>query len=80
LVPAPDGGDDFLRISDPGERPWVIIGLGEKAVDSGLKFDDRAEHSALEAASRQLGEESLYGVKAMMLRSECIGTRSGDDD
>jgi hypothetical protein len=63
LVPAPDGSDDLVRIGGPGEGLWVIIGLGDEAVDSGLEFDDRAEHAALEAAAGQLRKEALDGVK-----------------
>ncbi len=33
--------------------------VGEKAVDGGLEFDDRAEHAAFEPPSGQLGEEAL---------------------
>jgi len=63
LVPALDGGEDFVGISGPGEGLWVIIGLPQKAVDGGLEFNDRAEHAALEPAPGQLGEEALDGVE-----------------
>jgi len=54
LVPAPDGGDDFVGIGSPGEGFGVVIGFAEKAVDGGLQFDNRAEDAALEPALGQL--------------------------
>jgi hypothetical protein len=53
LVPAPDGSDDFVGIGGPAEGFWIIVGLGEEAVDGGLEFDDRAEYAALEATPGQ---------------------------
>ena len=62
-MPSSDGGDDFVWIGDPGEGPWIAVGLGEEAVDGGLKVDDRSEDAALQAAFGQLGEEALNGVE-----------------
>jgi hypothetical protein len=59
LVPAPDGGDDFVGIGSPGEGFGVVVGFGEEAVDGGLQLDNRAEHAALEPPPRQLAEEAL---------------------
>jgi hypothetical protein len=63
LVPAPDGGDDFVRISGPSEGLWIVACLREEAVDAGLEVDDRAEDAAFEAAFGQLGEEALDGIQ-----------------
>ncbi len=63
MVPASDGGGDFVRIGSPGEAFGVVVGFGKEAVDGGLQFDNRAEHGALEPPPRQLGEEALDGVE-----------------
>ena len=63
MVPAPDGGDDFVWIGGPHERFGVIVGFPEEAVDGGLEVDDRAEHTAFEAALAEFGEEALDGVE-----------------
>jgi len=62
-VPTPDGGDDPVWISGPGEGAGVFVGLGEEAVDGRLEIDERAEHAALEAPFGQLGEEALDRVE-----------------
>jgi hypothetical protein len=41
----------------------VGIGLGEEAVDHGLKFGDRAKHTTFEAPFGQLGAEAFDGVQ-----------------
>jgi hypothetical protein len=48
VVATPDVGDDLIWIGGPSEGPWVVVGLGEKAVDGGLKVDDPLEHAAFE--------------------------------
>jgi hypothetical protein len=62
LVPASDGGDDFIGICGPDEGFGIIVGFAEEAVDGGLEIDDRAEHAAFEAALG-LGEEALDSVE-----------------
>ena len=42
-MPAPDGGDDFVRIGGPGEGLRFLIVLFEEAVDRGLQVGDRSE-------------------------------------
>jgi len=37
LVPALDGGDDFVGIGGPGEGLWLLVVLGEETVDGGLE-------------------------------------------
>lgn len=36
-MPALDGGDDFVGIGGPGEGLWLLVVLGEEAVDGGLE-------------------------------------------
>jgi hypothetical protein len=62
-VATPDGGDDLIWIGGPSEGPWIVVGLGEKAVDGGLEVDDRLEHAAFEPSFGKLGEEALGGVQ-----------------
>jgi hypothetical protein len=59
VVATPDGGDDLIWIGGPSEGPWIVVGLGEKAVDGGLEVDDRLEHAAFEPSFGELGEEAL---------------------
>ncbi len=63
MVPAPDGGDDFIRIGGPDEGLWAFVVLGEEAVDGGLKVDERMEDAAFEAAVGQPSEETLDGIE-----------------
>jgi len=53
----PDGGDDLIWIGGPSERPWIVVGLGEKAVGGGLEVDDRLERAAFDPSLGKLGEE-----------------------
>ncbi len=57
MVPAFDGGDDFVWIGGPYEGLWPGVVFGEEAVDGGLEVDDGMEDAAPEAALRQFGEE-----------------------
>src|SRR5262249_47302948 len=41
----------------------VMIGLGDEAVDGGLKLDNGAKDAALEATPGELGEEALDGIE-----------------
>jgi hypothetical protein len=52
LVPAPDGGDDFVWIGDPLEGLGLgIVGV-EEPIDRRLEVDDGSEDSALETPLR----------------------------
>jgi len=60
LVPPFYGGDNFVGILCPPEWAWVGVGFGKKAVDLGLKFNDRVKHTpCFERSLGQLGEEAL---------------------
>ena len=50
MVPAPEGGDDFIRIGGPDDVFWALFVLGEEAVDGGLKIDERVEYASFEAS------------------------------
>jgi hypothetical protein len=63
LVPAIDGGDDFIWVGGPDEGLGFVVGLGDEAVDGGLEFGDGAEDAAFEAAPGELGEEALDGIE-----------------
>lgn len=63
LVPAPDGGDDLIRIGGPDEWFCAFVVLGKEAVDGSLKVDERVENTALEASVGQPGEETSHGIK-----------------
>ena len=63
MVPAPDGGDDFVWICGPNEglRPFVV--LGQEAVDGGLKVDEGMKDAAFEASVGEFCEEALDGIE-----------------
>ena len=63
MVPAFDGGDDFVGIGGPHEGFGVIVGFLLEAVDGGLEIDNRAEGAAFEAAFGQFGEEALGRIE-----------------
>ena len=48
----PDGGDDLVWVLGPAEGARVVIGLGEEALDGGLKVDKGMEHAALQRPVR----------------------------
>src|SRR5512132_3933849 len=48
------GPDEGLRLS---------VGLGDEAIDGGLQIDDRFEYAAFQPTARELGEETLDGVR-----------------
>jgi hypothetical protein len=40
MLPAFDGGGDAVGIGGPDKGLRVMVGLGDEAVDGGLKVDD----------------------------------------
>ena len=62
-MPAPDGGDDFVGVSGPGERLGLLIVLFEESVDRGLEVGDGPEDAALEPALGEGCEETLDGIE-----------------
>jgi hypothetical protein len=69
LMPAFDGGDDFVWIGDPLDGFRIGVVVFEKPVDGGLEIDDRTEDATLEATLRQGGEEPLDRIEPKKLRS-----------
>ena len=71
MVPASDGGDDFVEIGGPRKGSGVLVGLPQEAVDGGLEFDDRAKTPRLrrrrvslaKKPSTALSQEAEVGVK-----------------
>jgi hypothetical protein len=63
LVPSFDGGDDAVGIGGPSEGLWIIICLGEEAIDGGLEIDDGAEDAAFQSTPGKLGKEALDGIE-----------------
>ena len=47
----------------PVEGARIGVGLGEEAIDSGLKLEDGTEHAALQPSPGQLGEVSLDRIE-----------------
>ena len=76
-MPPLDGGDDFVGIGGPCEGLWILVVLGEEAIDCGLEVDDGVENAAFQSPFGQLGEEALdalsheheVGVKWKVKRS-----------
>lgn len=63
MVPAFDGGDDFVWIGGPDEWLWRLIGFGDEAVDGGLKLRHGTEDAAFQPPLGQLGEIALDGIE-----------------
>jgi len=39
-MPAIGGGDDFVWIGGPDEGLWLLVVVGDEAIDGGLEIDD----------------------------------------
>jgi hypothetical protein len=71
LVPASDGGDDFVGIGGPHEGLGVVIGFLKETVDGGLEINDRSENPRLrrrrvslaKKPSTAVSQEAEVGVK-----------------
>ena len=50
-MPTTGGGDDFVWIGGPDEGLWLLVVVGDEAIDGGLEIDDAFEDAALEALS-----------------------------
>src|SRR5439155_3232432 len=62
-MPTIGGGDDFVWIGGPDEGLWLLVVVGDEAIDGGLEIDDAFEDAALEAPLGEDGEETLDGVE-----------------
>ena len=46
-MPTIGGGDDFVWIGGPDEGLWLLVVVGDEAIDGGLEIDDASEDAAL---------------------------------
>jgi hypothetical protein len=46
-MPTIGGGDDFVWIGGPDEGLWLLVVVGDEAIDGGLEIDDAFEDAAL---------------------------------
>jgi hypothetical protein len=60
-MPSPDGGDDFVWISDPLEGFGIGIVVIEEAVDGDPKIDDGTEDAALQTALKDATIKTYRG-------------------
>jgi hypothetical protein len=58
-VPSFHGGNNFVMIIYLSEQSWVGVGLGEEAVDRGLKSDDRAKRTLFSRRLVSLAKRAL---------------------
>ena len=62
MSPTLDSGEDGVSGFGPDERLGVAVGLGDEAVDGGLKLDDRGEDAALEPLPGKFGKPAFDRV------------------
>src|SRR5260370_24968114 len=62
-MPTIGGGDDFVWIGGPDEGLWLLVVVGDEAVDGGREDDEGFEEDAVEAPVGEDGEEDLDGVE-----------------
>ena len=60
-MPTIGGGDDFVWIGGPDEGLWLLVVVGDEAIDGGLEIDDAFEDAALEISRAQIdGDASTH--------------------
>jgi hypothetical protein len=62
LLPTFDSGEGPFWVGGPYEGFRIGVCLFDKTVDGNLEINDRSEHAALEAPTRELGKEALDRV------------------
>ena len=62
-MPTIGGGDDFVWIGGPDEGLWLLVVVGDEAIDGGLEINDRSEDAPLEPPSGQPREQSLDRIE-----------------
>ena len=62
MSPTLDSGEDGVSGFNPDERLGLAVGLGDEAVDGGLKLDDRGEDAALEPLPGEFGKPTFDRV------------------
>ena len=48
MVPRVAAAIDFIGIGGPDEGFWLLVVIGDEAIDGGLEIDDALENAALE--------------------------------
>ena len=76
-MPTIGGGDDFVWIGAPDEGLWLLVVVGDEAIDGGLEIDEALEDAALEAPLGEDGEETLDGDLVNELEAETRAGRQG---
>ena len=56
-MPAPDGGNNFVRVGFPDERFGIAIVFADKAIDGGLQIDDGMKYAVFSTATCELSEK-----------------------
>jgi hypothetical protein len=51
-MPTIGGGDDFVWIGGPDEGLWLLVVVGDEAIDGGLEIDDAFPASILAPSCR----------------------------
>jgi hypothetical protein len=64
-MPTIGGGDDFVWIGGPDEGLWLLVVVGDEAIDGGLEIDDAFEDAALEAPLGEDGEETSTALSQL---------------
>ena len=72
-MPTIGGGDDFVWIGGPDEGLWLLVVVGDEAIDGGLEIDDALGDAALQAPLGEDGEETLEGVEPDRVAAPEIG-------
>ena len=62
-MPAPNSGDDLVRVSLPDEGARRLIMLFDEAIDGGLQIDNGVEDAVFQSPSGQRCKEALDGIE-----------------
>ena len=54
--------DDLVWILGPSKEAWIVVGVGDVAVDRFLERDEGMKHTALEPLPGEFGEEALTAL------------------
>jgi hypothetical protein len=63
LLPAFDSGEHTLWVGGPYEGLGIGVCICDEAVDGQLQVNDGSEHAALEALTREFGEEAFDRIE-----------------
>ena len=55
MLPAIDSGDDAVWFGGPDEGLWIVVGLGEEAVDGEMQIVAGAKDTAFQPPAGELG-------------------------